>query len=102
MNQATEELTDEPIRQNVLNLIETIVIYKSPEKSREEIEEMLGLNDLKQTRFYQEARDEGKIEGKLEAKLELIPSLIKQGFTIEQTANLLQLDIELVRKLVSS
>ncbi|MDJ0582046.1 hypothetical protein [Crocosphaera sp.] len=78
------------------------MIYKFPEKTREEIEEMLGLNDLKQTRFYQEARDEGKIEGKLEAKLELIPTLIKQGFTIEKTASLLQIDIELVKKLVSS
>ncbi|MDJ0730601.1 MAG: Rpn family recombination-promoting nuclease/putative transposase [Crocosphaera sp.] len=102
LNQATEELTDEPTRQNVLNLIETIVIYKFPEKSREEIEQMLGLNDLKQTRFYQEAHDEGKIEGKLEGKIELIPTLIKQGFTIEKTASLLQLDIELVKKLVSS
>ena len=98
LKKATEELTDEPTRQNVLNLIETIVIYKFPEKSREEIEQMLGLNDLKQTRFYQQAHDEGK----LEAKLELIPTLIKQGFTIERTASLLQLDVELVRKLVSS
>ena len=30
---------------------------------------MLGLDDLKQTRFYQEAHEEGK----LETKLELIP-----------------------------
>ncbi len=32
-----------------------IIIYKLPQRSREEIEAMLELQDLKQTRFYQEA-----------------------------------------------
>ena len=47
----------------IMELIETIVIYKFPSLSREEIEEMLGLSELKQTKVYQEALEEGREEG---------------------------------------
>ena len=47
----------------IMEIIETIVVYKFPSLSREEIEEMLGLNELKQTRVYQEALEEGREEG---------------------------------------
>ena len=52
-----------------LDLIETILVYKLPRLSREEIKTMLALNDieLKQTRFYQEIAEEehqlGRKEG---------------------------------------
>jgi predicted transposase YdaD len=54
----------------------TVLVYKLPNLSREEIRIMLGLNDvkLKETRFYQEIaeeeRREGRLEGILEGKLE--------------------------------
>ena len=41
---------------------------------------MFGLNELKQTRFYQEVFAEGKEEGKEEGKLETIPQLLALGF----------------------
>ena len=43
-----------------LDFIETILVYKLPRLSREEIKTMLALNDieLKQTRFYQEIAEE--------------------------------------------
>ncbi|TAN48233.1 MAG: DUF4351 domain-containing protein, partial [Methylococcaceae bacterium] len=55
-----------------LDLIETILIYKLPKLTREEIKQMLGIQDveLKQTRFYQDVFSEGKLEGKLEGVLE--------------------------------
>ena len=45
--------------------IETIVVYKLPQLSREEIRDMIGLKDieLKQTRFYQDVFKEGHQEG---------------------------------------
>ncbi|ABW32442.1 DUF2887 domain-containing protein [Acaryochloris marina] len=46
----------------IMELIETIVVYKFPQLSREEIESMLGLSELKQTKVYQEALDEGRQE----------------------------------------
>ena len=47
----------------IIELIETIVVYKFPQLSRKEIEQMLGLSELKQTRVYQEAREEGRQQG---------------------------------------
>ncbi len=52
-----------------LEWVETILVYKLPKLSREEIQKMLGYNDieLKQTRFYQDVYTEGHHEG--EAKV---------------------------------
>ena len=49
---------------DLLELIETILIYKFPRLSREEIQRMLDFtySDLKQTRFYQDVFGEGKLE----------------------------------------
>ena len=47
-------------RNAIIELIETIVVYKFPQLSRQEVELMLGLSDLKQTRVYQEAMEEGE------------------------------------------
>jgi predicted transposase/invertase (TIGR01784 family) len=48
-----------------LDFIETIIVYKLPHLSREEIKKMLALNEieLKQTRFYQEIAEEERQEG---------------------------------------
>lgn len=53
----------------LLDLVETILVYKLPTMSREEARRMLELHDvdLKQTRFYQEVFAEGESEG--EARL---------------------------------
>jgi predicted transposase/invertase (TIGR01784 family) len=44
----------------IMELIETIVVYKFPSLGREEIEHMLGLSELRQTKVYQEALQEGE------------------------------------------
>jgi predicted transposase/invertase (TIGR01784 family) len=46
-----------------METIETIIVYKFPSLSREEIERMLGLSELRQTKVYQEALEEGREEG---------------------------------------
>ena len=73
--QAIIKQTNKP-EQNVIEFIETILVYKLPKLTREEIRAVLGLNnvELKQTRFYQEIaeeeRQEGRLEGKIEGRLE--------------------------------
>jgi predicted transposase/invertase (TIGR01784 family) len=57
-------------RERVIEFIETVLVYKFPQMSREEVEAMFTLGDLKQTRVYQEALQEGARRGKLEGKLE--------------------------------
>ncbi len=99
----TRETDDLPLRQKqLLELIETILVYKFPKMSRKEIETMFGLSDLKQTRVYQEGKEEGKEEGtrtgRLEAKLEAVPKLFALGLTEEQIAEVLGLDIAQVQQ----
>ncbi|MEH1905016.1 MAG: Rpn family recombination-promoting nuclease/putative transposase [Nostoc sp.] len=85
-----------------VRLIETILIYKLPRLSQEEIGKMFELNDLRQTRFFQdvfeEGKQEGKKEGKQEGKLETIPQLLGLGLSIEQIAQALDLDKQVVRQ----
>jgi len=71
---------------------------------------MFGENELRQTRFYQDVFEEGKQqgrqevfeegreEGRQEAKLEAIPQLLALGLSIEQIAQGLGLDEQLVRQ----
>lgn len=59
-------------REEFVELVETIIVYKFSYLSREEIETMLGLGELKQTKVYQEALAEGREEGVLEAIAEIL------------------------------
>ncbi|MGK7892226.1 MAG: hypothetical protein AB4372_00845 [Xenococcus sp. (in: cyanobacteria)] len=65
---------------------------KLPGYSREEIKAMLGLNELRQTKVYQEALEEGEQKARLEA----IPELLKEGLNNEQIARALKLPLEVV------
>jgi predicted transposase/invertase (TIGR01784 family) len=118
IGQVREEMTDATQQRDMIQLIETIIVYKFTKKSRKEIEAMLGLGDLRQTRVYQEALEEGELKGKLEGKLEgmlegeregmlkgkregkleTVPLMLKLGATVEQIAKDLDLKVEDVRK----
>jgi predicted transposase/invertase (TIGR01784 family) len=93
-----QELTDNQNQKQLIELIETIVIYKFPQLSYEEIETMLNTDEIKQTRVYQDAKSEGKAEGKLEQKIATIALLQELGLTIEQIAQRLEIEESLVRQ----
>lgn len=73
---------------------------------------MFSLSELKQTRFYQEAKEEGRQEGiklgregarreaeqreRLAVRLEIVPKLLALGLTVEQIAQGLDLDVSQV------
>ncbi|NER33428.1 MAG: Rpn family recombination-promoting nuclease/putative transposase [Oscillatoria sp. SIO1A7] len=122
LERAKQEVADQQTQLKVLDLIETIVVYKLPDKTRQErqdLEAMLGLEDLRKTKFAQEMLIEGREQGlelglerglerglelgleqgKLQAKLETVPELLKRGFTVEQVAEILKLEVEQVSKL---
>ena len=77
--QVKQEITEPKIQQDLIDLIETIIVYKLPQKTRKEIEAMLGLSELKKTKVYQEAFAEGKAEGKDEANLKAVSNMIRLG-----------------------
>ena len=64
---------------------------------------MLQINDIRESRYYQDALQEGKQEGLKEGKEEGIAfSIAKMAsnkkMSAEEIANILELDVELVRK----
>ena len=101
--QANQQLTDTKIKRDLINLIETIIVYKLPKKSRKEIEAMLGLSELKQTRVYQEALEEGKAEGeakgKAEATRKFALKLLRTGMNLQQIAEVTELSLQQIQAL---
>lgn len=67
-------------RQAIIEFVETIIVYKFTHLSRREIEAMLGLSELKKTRVYQEAVEEGRQEGQKEKQREMVTSLLSNRF----------------------
>ncbi|MBD2445996.1 Rpn family recombination-promoting nuclease/putative transposase [Nostoc sp. FACHB-152] len=98
INRTKQAVNSQLPQKQLLELIETILVYKLPNISREEIEAMFGLSELKQTRVYQEAEQEGKEKGRLEAKLDAVPKLLALGLTVEQIAQALDLDVAQVQQ----
>lgn len=98
IEQVSEAVSDEAQKRELLQLIETIIIYKFTQKSREEIQAMLGLGDIRQTRVYQEALEEGLQEGERRGKLKTVPILLATGLTVNKIAEVLGLSVEEVRQ----
>ncbi|MBL1210246.1 Rpn family recombination-promoting nuclease/putative transposase [Geminocystis sp. GBBB08] len=88
----------------ILQLIETVLVYKLNNMTREEIEAMFTFEDLKQTRYFQdvaaEAEKKGELKGELKGKLETIPLLIELGISVEKIANRLNLPLDMVKEAV--
>ncbi|NCS50646.1 MAG: Rpn family recombination-promoting nuclease/putative transposase [Microcystis aeruginosa BK11-02] len=80
IEQTREEITDQSSQRQLIDLIESIIIYKLPQKSREEIEAMFELSDLKQTRVYQEALAEGEEQGLQEGERLVVENLLRVRF----------------------
>jgi predicted transposase YdaD len=70
----------------VLAFIQTVVVYKFPNMSLEEIETMLNLGeDIEKTGFYQSILKR--------TKLNVVPTLLKKGLSIQEIAESLELDV---------
>ena len=72
----------------ILELIETIIVYKFPSLTREVVTQMLMIDELKQTRVYKDALAEGRAEG----KRSLITQLLAQKLNSLPTATSSQLE----------
>jgi predicted transposase/invertase (TIGR01784 family) len=96
-----EELTPDQKPQELLQLIETILVYKLPLLNRREIETMFSLDELKQTQYFQDVREEARQEGRLNKALEAVPRLLALGLSVEQVASALELEVKQVRAISS-
>ncbi len=116
--QTRQDIASPKLQKDLIELLETIMVYKLPNKGREEIEAMFGLSELKQTKVYQEAKMEGimegeikgrtegkmegEIKGRMEGRMEAVPGLLKLGLTVEQIATALKLSVEDIQQVISS
>jgi predicted transposase/invertase (TIGR01784 family) len=87
-------------REQAIELVQTIVLYRFPNLSREELEAMLGLADLKHTKVYQELQQEVRAEalqeGERKAKVELVARMLSRDFGVQEIAEILDLRTDTV------
>jgi len=96
---AKKEIADAALRADLLELIETVIIYKLPRLSREEIQAMLQVHDIRETRVYQEAKEEGAQEERqrhLDEKLRSVAKMAARGISAADIAEFLGLDVDTV------
>ncbi|MFB2878721.1 Rpn family recombination-promoting nuclease/putative transposase [Floridanema aerugineum] len=100
ISQAREQITDATTKREILELIETILVYKFTQLSREEIRQMFNFTEteFKQTRVYQSIKQEVE----LETKLETVSRLLALGLTVEQIAQALELTVEQVQQVTEN
>jgi predicted transposase/invertase (TIGR01784 family) len=109
-----QEIKQAQAQAKLLELVEFVVISKLSDLSKEEVQVMLGLNDYRKSRFYQEARQdgvdegravgktEGKVEGKAEGKAEVALRMASKGYDAKEIADLVGLDVKAVRKILKT
>jgi len=84
----------------LIELIETVIIYKLPRLSREEIQAMLQVHDIRETKVFQEAKEEGlqeERERSFQEKLRSVAKLAALGLSADHIADSLNLEIDTVR-----
>jgi predicted transposase/invertase (TIGR01784 family) len=114
-----EELKQQNLNPDIIELVEAVLVSKFKNLSREEIEAMFALSDLKNTRVYKDAvqegvrrglhrgwqkgKEEGKVEGKKEGKKEgkqeIALNLLRIGMDIVQVSQVTGLTIAQVSRL---
>jgi predicted transposase/invertase (TIGR01784 family) len=60
LSKTQNQVQTDPKIAAIMDIIETIVVYKFPKLSRDEIKRMFGLSELRETKVYQEGRQEGE------------------------------------------
>lgn len=116
IEQANQGQTENLSRQDIIEVITAIAVYKFTNIDRTEVEAMLGIN-LEESRLYQQlkaeieakqAESEAKLraeseqQGELKGKLAAVPLLLQAGISPDQIAAQLNLDPELIQEIMRS
>ncbi|NJN75354.1 MAG: Rpn family recombination-promoting nuclease/putative transposase [Synechococcaceae cyanobacterium RL_1_2] len=97
-------------KEAMIELIQTIMVYKIPSLTFREVSQMLGIAEsFRDTRAYQEAFEDGINEGLQEGinkglqegKLMAIAPLAEAGISVEEIAKSLELDLEVVKRFIA-
>ena len=63
---------------------------------------MLGVDDIRQTRVYREAKEEGLQQGRQEGIALAIEKLAAKNMSAEEIAAILEVDLDMVRRVLSA
>ena len=91
------EIADAALREDLIELIETVVFYKLAQFTREEIQAMLLVKDIRETPLYREAMEEGARK----ATARHIANLAAKKMPVEEIATALEVEIEFVREVLT-
>jgi predicted transposase/invertase (TIGR01784 family) len=98
------EIPDADRQENVIQLMESVVMRLIPEKSYQEVRDMV-LHDIRKSKawqeLYQEAREETREETREEMRQEISKRLHGQGRTLKEIAEALDVSMAQVRKWIS-
>lgn len=98
-------------RRRMVQFVETVILYQFPKLSREEIEVMLQVQDVRETRVFQEAleegiekglvkgREEAREEAREEVTLAVAKRLLALGRPVEEIAEATDLPVAKIRTL---
>lgn len=92
----------------IIGIITTVIAYKFGKLSRQEVEKMIEITGLQETRFYQKAKQEGRQEGRIKERQSLIldqltgligelPGLFREQITALSSARLKSLGLALLK-----
>ncbi len=101
---AKTEIGDAALRADLIQFIETVIMYKVPRLSREEIQTMLKIHDIRESRVYQEAVEEGEQKGiglGIEKAIAITKFAAKK-IPAAEIATKLGVDVALVRKVIAA
>ena len=98
LDRTKTEVENDREKQGIIELLETVLLSKFSQLSRQEIEAMFLVSDIKQTRVYQEAKQEGRQNGEM---ILLIRQLSKKFGKLKDIyiENINSLNIEQLEKL---
>jgi len=80
MTRTKTEVSNDSERQGIIELLESVLMSKFSQLSRQEIEAMFLVSDIKQTRVYQEAKQEGIQEGRQDGEMILLIRQLSKRF----------------------
>jgi predicted transposase/invertase (TIGR01784 family) len=102
ISRAKSEIGDEEVRKNLIRLIETVIVYKLPHLTWEEVQSMLQVHDIRETRVFQQGKEEGLKEGIEKGIAKSIAKLAAKKFPAAEIAALLDIDVEQVRMVMAA
>ncbi|MTJ47096.1 Rpn family recombination-promoting nuclease/putative transposase [Dolichospermum sp. UHCC 0259] len=98
LDRTKKEVQNDREKQGIIELLETVLLSKFSQLSRQEIEAMFLVSDIKQTRVYQEAKQEGREDEAINLLLRILSKRFgKLGDSYTQNIN--SLNIEQLEKL---